>query len=147
MSVEVEDRRVIVDDAVRVEGDWVVLDFSLIGPPGHPSHYNPHLFQPGHTPPPKRVGLLSRAYRNKLHEVLDNGQTFAEAIADSMVATALSEGRLQVQAASEIADRTEGKPRQSVSLNVNVSLADRIRKARSKRMKKVIDVTPLSLQA
>lgn len=146
--IEVIDMRQEVDDAVRIEGDWVFIDFSTIGPVGHPSHYQPHLFRPGHAYVPRAIGVLSKAYKAKLKEVEPTtGLTHAELIAESMVATAIQSGRLQVQAASELADRTEGKARQSVDVNVNVALAERISKARRRAGKPIITATPLSLQS
>ena len=57
---------------------------------------------------------LSNAYRNKLEEVVPNdpeGRTWAELIAEAQVRDAV---RGSVQAAREIADRTEGRARQSI---------------------------------
>jgi hypothetical protein len=57
---------------------------------------------------------LSNAYRNKLEEVVPNdpeGRTWAELIAEAQVRDAV---RGNVQAAREIADRTEGRARQSI---------------------------------
>lgn len=57
---------------------------------------------------------LSNAYRNKLEEVVPNdpeGRTWAELIAEAQVRDAV---RGNVQAAKEIADRTEGRARQSI---------------------------------
>jgi hypothetical protein len=57
---------------------------------------------------------LSNAYRNKLEETVPNdpeGRTWAELIAEAQVRDAV---RGNVQAAREIADRTEGKPRQAI---------------------------------
>lgn len=57
---------------------------------------------------------LSDAYRKKLEEPVPNdpeGRTWAELIAEGQVRDAV---RGNVQAAREIADRTEGKPRQSI---------------------------------
>jgi hypothetical protein len=58
--------------------------------------------------------VLSDAYKNKLEELIPNdpeGRTWAELIAEAQVRDAV---RGNVQAAREIADRTEGKPRQSI---------------------------------
>ncbi len=57
---------------------------------------------------------LSDAYRNKLEELVPNDpekRTWAELIAEAQVRDAV---RGNVQAAREIADRTEGKPRQAI---------------------------------
>jgi len=57
---------------------------------------------------------LSNAYKNKLEEAVPNdpeGRTWAELIAEAQVRDAV---RGNVQAAREIADRTEGKPRQAI---------------------------------
>src|SRR5271163_882596 len=57
---------------------------------------------------------LSNAYRNKLEEAVPNdpeGRTWAELIAEAQVRDAV---RGNVQAAREIADRTEGRARQSI---------------------------------
>lgn len=57
---------------------------------------------------------LSNAYRNKLEEPVPNdpeGRTWAELIAEAQVRDAV---RGNVQAAREIADRTEGRPRQAI---------------------------------
>jgi hypothetical protein len=57
---------------------------------------------------------LSAAYRNKLEELVPNdpeGRTWAELIAEAQVRDAV---RGNVQAAREIADRTEGRPRQAI---------------------------------
>ncbi|MFZ0640626.1 MAG: DUF5681 domain-containing protein, partial [Candidatus Acidiferrales bacterium] len=57
---------------------------------------------------------LSDAYKNKLEESVPNdpeGRTWAELIAEAQVRDAV---RGNVQAAREIADRTEGRPRQAI---------------------------------
>src|ERR1700683_546374 len=57
---------------------------------------------------------LSDAYRNKLEEPVPNdpeGRTWAELIAEAQVRDAV---RGNVQAAREIADRTEGRARQAI---------------------------------
>jgi Family of unknown function (DUF5681) len=82
--------------------------------------------------------LISEAYRKMLECEVPNdpqGRTYAELIADRMVAEAVK-GRNKVNAASEIADRTEGKPKQTHDVNVSVidELAQRMEKAR-KRVK------------
>jgi len=68
---------------------------------------------PGGRPKSK---LISEAYRFKLSELVPDdphGRTFAELIADGMVVEAVK-GKNKVSAAGELADRTEGKPKQSV---------------------------------
>jgi hypothetical protein len=58
--------------------------------------------------------MLSDAYRSKLEEPVPNdpeGRTWAELIAEAQVRDAV---RGNVQAAREIADRTEGRPRQAI---------------------------------
>lgn len=59
---------------------------------------------------------LSEAYRHRLEELVPNdpeGRNWGELIADRIIARAL---KGQVAAASEIADRTEGKPAQFMEL-------------------------------
>jgi DNA polymerase III delta prime subunit len=63
--------------------------------------------------------LLSEALRNRLAEVRPDdptGRTFAEAIAENLVRIACSEGPSAVHAANEIADRIEGRSRQSIEV-------------------------------
>jgi|SRR5215467_5695148 len=86
---------------------------------------------PGGRPKSK---LLSEAYRSKLAELVPGdhkGRTYAELICDKMIELA---AKGKVQAASEIADRVEGKPRQAYEVAVSVieELADRMRKARAR---------------
>ena len=81
--------------------------------------------------------LLSEAYRKKLGELVPGdpeGRTFAEKICDEMVRLASKGKHLH---ASEIADRVEGKPRQSydVELSVNDELAEIVEKARKRAAK------------
>jgi hypothetical protein len=64
---------------------------------------------------------LSEAFRRQLSQPMPgdaDGRTFAEVIAERMCLAA-SGG--DVGAAREIADRTEGKPRQSVDVDMSVS--------------------------
>jgi hypothetical protein len=61
--------------------------------------------------------LLSEALRSRLAEVKPGdpaGRTYAEVVAENLIEIACSEGPGAVQAASEIADRLEGRSRQSV---------------------------------
>jgi DNA polymerase III delta prime subunit len=63
--------------------------------------------------------LLSEALRNRLAEVKQDdpaGRTFAEAIAENLVRIACSEGLTAVHAANQIADRIEGRARQSIEV-------------------------------
>jgi hypothetical protein len=63
--------------------------------------------------------LLSNALTAKLAEVKPDdaeGRTYAEVIADNLVQLACSQGRSAVTAASEIADRIEGKVAQQLNL-------------------------------
>lgn len=69
---------------------------------------------------PKSI-TLSEAFRRQLSQPMPDdpeGRTFAEVIAERMCVAA-SNG--DVSAAREIADRVEGKPRQSVNLDMNVN--------------------------
>jgi hypothetical protein len=66
--------------------------------------------------------LLSKAYRNKLGEIDPDdamGRTFAEVIAETMVL--LAARNKSIKAATEIADRVEGRPAQSLSLDATVT--------------------------
>lgn len=63
--------------------------------------------------------LLSDALRSRLAEVKADdpaGLTYAEAIAENLVRIACSEGPSAVHAANEIADRIEGRSRQSIEV-------------------------------
>ncbi len=69
---------------------------------------------------PKSI-TLSEALRIELAKALPNDtheRTFAEVIAQSLVRAAATGNIL---AAKEIADRTEGRPRQSVDVDMNVT--------------------------
>lgn len=78
-------------------------------------------FRPGLSGNPKgrpKSITLSEAYRKKLAQVdLEDpdGRTFAEVLAEQMVIKARSG---DVSALREMADRTEGKPRQTIALSV-----------------------------
>lgn len=79
-------------------------------------------FMPGRSGNPggrPKTGIFSEAYR-KLLEELEPKQcyTLAEAIARAIVRKAL---KGDVRAASEIADRAEGKPPQSLAINAKVN--------------------------
>jgi hypothetical protein len=63
--------------------------------------------------------LLSEALRTRLAEVKPDdplGRTFAEIVAENLVEIASSEGPGAVHAAAEIADRIEGRSRQSIEV-------------------------------
>jgi hypothetical protein len=65
---------------------------------------------------------LSEALRvelARLNPKAKDEQTYAETIAKLMVKAAAT-GKGSIRAAQEIADRTEGKPRQSVDMDMNV---------------------------
>ena len=82
---------------------------------------NPHAFKPGQSGNPKgrpKSITLSEAYRKELSKIVPNdpeGRTYAEVLAEKMREKAFSG---DVQALREMADRTEGKPRQTVALSV-----------------------------
>jgi Family of unknown function (DUF5681) len=63
--------------------------------------------------------VLSEALRVRLAQVKDDatGRTFAEAIADNLVRLACSDEPSAVHAAVEIANRIEGKSRQSIEFS------------------------------
>ena len=70
-----------------------------------------------------RMAPLSQAYRDKLSAPVPHdpqGRTFAQAIADSLAERALAG---DIRAAQELADRAEGKPRQSLEIE-NVTLRE-----------------------
>jgi len=74
---------------------------------------------------PKKT-LITDALRARLAEIDPNdaaGRTHAEVIADRMIARAKLKDRGQ-QDAAEIADRTEGKPRQTLGVEANVDSID-----------------------
>jgi len=61
--------------------------------------------------------LLSEALRTRLAEVKPDdpaGRTYAEVVAQNLIEIACSEGPGAVHAANEIADRLEGRSRQSI---------------------------------
>ena len=63
--------------------------------------------------------LLSEALRSRLAEVKPDdpaGRTFAEVVAANLIEIACTEGPGAVHAASEIADRLEGRARQQVEI-------------------------------
>jgi Family of unknown function (DUF5681) len=77
---------------------------------GHPSP------NPGGRP---KSRLLSEALRTRLAEVKPGdpvGRTYAEVVAENLIEIACSEGPGAVHAASEIADRIEGRSRQSIEV-------------------------------
>ncbi len=83
----------------------------------------------------RRRNRITEAIREQLTVVIDkeSGMTVAEAIANAVIREALS-GKRQLQAANEIMDRTEGKPKPLENLGIGVApdtmnreqLADRI---------------------
>lgn len=80
----------------------------------------PTQFKPGQSGNPTgrpKTGLLSVAMREKLAEVDPKdkqGRTFAEIIAERLIKDARAG---KVQATSELADRTEGRPKQAHELS------------------------------
>ncbi len=85
---------------------------------------NPHAWKPGESGNPAgrpKSITLSEALRIELAKVLPNDtqeRTFAELIAQQLVRAAATGNIL---AAKEIADRTEGKPKQAVDMTMNVT--------------------------
>jgi hypothetical protein len=77
-------------------------------------------FAPGQSGNPggrPKTAALTRAYRNLLDEVCPSdpeGRTYAQLIAARMIRLAIGGN---VQAAAEICDRVEGKPRMSIGLH------------------------------
>lgn len=93
---------------------------------------------PGGPGRPRKNTLLSESYKAKLADLVPGdklGRTYAEVIADALIKEAK---RGKVQPASELADRTEGKPRQAydVKLSIMDVLAERLEKARRQAKKK-----------
>ncbi len=79
-------------------------------------------FPPGTSGNPNgrpKLTRLSEAIREQLSEAMPNApeRTVAEAIARTLIREAISGN---VQAIREIADRTEGKPKQAIDLDVSV---------------------------
>lgn len=79
-------------------------------------------FEPGATGNPQgrpKITAITEALRIQLAEVMPdaNERTYAEAIAGALIAEAV---KGNVIAAKEIADRTEGKPRQSLDVDMSV---------------------------
>ena len=79
-------------------------------------------FKPGESGNPEgrpKLTLLSEALREQLAHVLPgvDDRTVAEHIARSMISEAL---KGNVMAAREIADRTEGKPKQALDIDMSV---------------------------
>jgi hypothetical protein len=86
---------------------------------------NKHSWKPGQSGNPAgrpKHKTLSEAYRDKLAEQceLDPSMTWAEYIATQqvMAAAGLKTDNSFVPAARELADRTEGKPKQPIALDV-----------------------------
>jgi hypothetical protein len=64
--------------------------------------------------------ILSEALRNRLAETKPgdpDGRTYAEIVAENLIDIACSDGLSAVHAANEIADRIEGRPRQSIEVS------------------------------
>lgn len=104
----------------------------LAGKRRQPQKANQTSWQPGQSGNPKgrpkNRNLLSRALRDMLGMVVPDdsqGRTYAEIIALSLI---LAAAKGSVGAACEIADRTEGKPRQAVDLAINQTEYDRYKK-------------------
>ncbi len=79
-------------------------------------------FKPGESGNPEgrpKLTLLSEALREQLAHVLPgvDDRTVAEHIARSMIREAL---KGNVMAAKEIADRTEGKPKQAIDVDMSI---------------------------
>ncbi len=84
----------------------------------------PTAFKPGQSGNPAgrpKSITLSEAFRRQLSQPMPDdpeGRTFAEVIAER---TCVAASGGDVSAAREIADRTEGKPRQSVDVDMSIS--------------------------
>ncbi len=81
-------------------------------------------FPPGTSGNPSgrpRLTKLTEALREQLSEISPDAdeQTIAEQIAETLIRLALSG---DVQAIREIADRTEGKPKQAIDLDLDLQL-------------------------
>jgi hypothetical protein len=88
-----------------------------------PGNSNGKKFPPGSSGNPSgrpRLTKLTESLREQLAEAMPNApeRTVAEAIARTLIREAISGN---VQAAREIADRTEGKPKQAIDLDLQVS--------------------------
>ena len=98
-------------------------------------HLKPHQFKKGQSGNPggrPKSKILSEAYKKILETPISkskDAKTYAEVIAEALAKAARKGG---VQSASEMADRTEGKPRQAyeVKLSIFDELSERIAKAR-----------------
>lgn len=100
---------------------------------------------------PKGIARLAEAYQKILALVPGefHPHTYAEAIALKIIEKARSGN---IYAAQEIADRTEGKPRQAydVALSVNDELAEIVEKARKRAARiaaKTLDVPAAEVEA
>ena len=110
MSEEAPKKRPVIDPSVGKNTQFKV------GNPGGPGR-------------PKKTALTD-AYRELLetkHPTDEKGRTWAEVIAEAQAKQAVSG---KTPAASEIADRAEGKPVQSIEVTGMEDLAERIAKAR-----------------
>jgi len=85
--------------------------------------------------------LLSEALRDRLAEVKQGdptGRTYAEVVAENLIDIACGEGPGAVHAANEIADRIEGRPRQSIEV------ADITAEIRNKSEERALLLAPAS---
>jgi hypothetical protein len=75
-------------------------------------------FKPGQSgnPSGRPKNVLSKAIRKKLEEVDDAGKSVAEQITDRLVDLALAGN---IEAIKLLGDRSEGRPRQSISLDTD----------------------------
>jgi hypothetical protein len=86
---------------------------------GNPDATKPYRFRPGQSGNPSgrpKYALLSRAYRNQLETICETDpehRTYAEVIAEALAKQAV---KGNIQAAAEIADRVEGRPRQAITV-------------------------------
>jgi len=81
---------------------------------------NPHAWKSGQSGNPSggsKAQTLSAAYRHALKELLTDGsgRTYADAVAETLCKNAVAG---DVGAARELADRTEGRPKQTIDLSV-----------------------------
>jgi hypothetical protein len=106
-------------------------------------------FKPGESGNPEgrpKLTLLSEALREQLAEVLPgvDERTTAEHIARSMIREALTGN---VVAAREIADRTEGRPKQSVDIDMSVRDWRQLAQAHGLSEQDVIDQARLIIES
>jgi Family of unknown function (DUF5681) len=93
------------------------------GGPGNPAKIVPYQFKKGQSGNPDgrpKSTLLSKAYRELLETTCpsdSHARTYAMLIAERLVKQAVTNEKYCVSAAAELADRTEGRPRQAVDLS------------------------------